>query len=164
MADNTIEITVQNTDVLDVSIKEETITTNIEEQQINIEVDKIIEIYGGNNRIVYAFVTAQDISIHRAVAINSEGKLIYADNSDISTLNKLIGVSLKSVVSGAGCDVLILGDLTDQSFTLSGDSVYVGASGNLVTTPPSIGYLQKIGTVINATTMYIEKEMPIKLN
>jgi len=166
MADNTLDIVVQDKDVLEVSVKDNNILASIEEQQINVEVDKVVEISGGSsddNRTIHSFGTAQNINIHRAVALDSDGELIYADNNDITTLNRLIGISLQSVLKGEGCNVLILGDMTDPSFTLSGDSVYVGTSGDLLTTPPSAGYAQKIGTVINATTIYVEKEMPIKL-
>jgi len=159
MVNDTLGITVKNGDILKVEVKKEI---------VNVSLDRVVATwYGASgayaNTVTKSYIANTNIGIHRAVALNNEGKLIVADNTDLSTLNKVIGVSLQSVLTDTPCEVLVLGELTDQSFNFNGSVVYVGSGGILTTTPPSSGYILQMGTVVNPTTVYIEKQMPIKL-
>lgn len=165
MADE-INVTFDKGTITNVSVSSrDDINVEIARDDINVEIDRILYIkvpQGGTN--VTGFVTSENINIHRLVAVNADGTIRYASNDDLTTMNRVIGLSLQSVNMGGYCEVLRHGEVHDPSFNFSGTNLYVGANGMITTIPPTSGYLQVVGTVINATTIYIDIFEPLQLS
>lgn len=133
-------------------------------EPINVSLQEVLYQTTSNNDPNSIYLpTAIDIGVHRVVAVNNSGELIYADNTDLDTMNRVIGVSLQSVSAGGNCKVLRHGEIEDQSFNFIGDNLYVGATGAITTTPPNVGYSQIIGTIITLTKIYIDINEPLQL-
>lgn len=112
----------------------------------------------------YFYGTAgQNLLSNKIVAIVN-GAVVYADNTDISQYNKVIGMTVHSANTGDEIKVLTDGYLDGMSITIDSD-YFVGINGDMTTVVPSgTVYLQNIGFGINATTLMINLDEPLLLN
>lgn len=161
-----INVTFDKGAITNVSVSaRDDINVEIARDDINVEIDRILYIKVPQDFTnTTAFVTSENINIHRLVAVNADGTIRYASNDDLTTMNRVIGLSLQSVNMGGYCEVLRHGEVHDSSFNFSGTNLYVGVNGMITTIPPTSGYLQVVGTVINATTIYIDIFEPLQLS
>ena len=95
---------------------------------------------------------------NRAVTV-----LGYSDNLDISTINKFIGVTNNAATIGTPITIITNGEVSGFSGLTPNNSVYISTNGTLVYSVPSTGYIQKIGVVLNATTILINNDLGIQV-
>jgi hypothetical protein len=95
---------------------------------------------------------------NRAVTV-----LGYADNLDSVTINKFIGVTNNAANSGSLVTVITNGEVSGFSGLIPNDSVYISTNGTLTYSVPSSGYIQKIGVVLNSTTILINNDLGIQV-
>lgn len=62
-----------------------------------------------------------------------------ASNTNLSCLNRILGVATTSVLAGNTVTIKQLGDLAFASGFTKGGKVYLGTAGNLTITPPTLG-------------------------
>lgn len=119
---------------------------------------------GGASNEQVAYVAAETLSGHVAVALDDDGELIKADNTETSHMGRVIGVTTQAISIGATGYVQTYGSLTEPTWTWTmGSPVYLSAVGALTQTPPSTGFSLKIGIPEDATTLFIRIGEPIQL-
>lgn len=102
------------------------------------------------------------LSAGRAVALDIDNKLIYADRLNPSTAYTFYGFTTTSGATGVG--VLLSGVFTDVGLSLTPDEpVFLDTNGNFTQIPPTSGYLLIIGSAITTNKILIIKGTPIFL-
>ena len=95
---------------------------------------------------------------NRAVTI-----LGYADNLNNATINKFIGITNNAANSGSPVTIVTNGEVSGFSGLIPNDSVYISTNGTLSYSVPNSGYIQKIGVVLNSTTILINNDLGIQV-
>lgn len=101
-----------------------------------------------------------DLSGHRVVVTTAMG-VNYADNTEVSHVDLVLGVTNSAVLSGGSVIITISGELTEPSWSWSLGKVYVGQNGMLTQTLPLSGFIQIIGVATSPTTLLIAPKVPI---
>ncbi len=95
------------------------------------------------------------------VAVTTSGKI--ADSGNLAHLGKVVGITTAAIVSGFSGSVQFIGELNNPAWTwTAGDSIFPNGVG-LSSTAPSSGWVKKLGTAKNPTTVIIELEESILL-
>lgn len=107
---------------------------------------------------------AFNLSGHRAVYVNDSKLLEYADNTTAAHANRVFGITIRAVAGGSRASVMIFGKLTEPSWSwFTGQSIFLGADGQLQQTRPSSGFVLKLGYAVSNTTMFVDIKSPIFL-
>lgn len=86
--------------------------------------------------------------------------LNYADNTNLSHIGNILGISLNAVNTGQELNLMFSGELDGfSSLTLS--PVYLSTNGTITQTPPTTGFILRIGTAISSTKILISLSTPI---
>ena len=109
------------------------------------------------NQTQYSAATA--LSGHRAVILNGNGMLEYADSSTLSHAGRIIGIT-----TNGGTSIIVQSclNLVEPSWTWDVTlPIFLGTNGSLTQTPPFSGFVQYLGFPSNSITMFIEIFPPI---
>ena len=79
----------------------------------------------------------------------------YADNIDVATLNKAIGITKTSALSGAEVEIVTVAELNGFSGLSINEIVYLASNGTVTQVLPVSGYIQQIGVASSSTTILI---------
>ncbi len=91
------------------------------------------------------YPAGETLSAGRVVVIDG-GDAFYFQPSDASHSGRAFGITTTSAVTGADISIQISGEATDAAFSAFSDvPLYVGDDGELQTTWPATGILQKAG-------------------
>jgi hypothetical protein len=106
--------------------------------------------------------SAAALSSSRAVSVALDGRVAYPDRTLTDDAMRFIGILMTSA-SAADESVTVRrqGRVSELAWSWTPGPVWVGDSGVLTQTPPASGWLLRVGTAINATTIDIEPEPPI---
>jgi hypothetical protein len=118
-------------------------------------------LIGGSTVAVQA---GEALGGHRIVYKNNDGKVYYADCTEISHLNRILGLTVGAINSQANGVVLCFGLITEPSWTWTmGLSVYLSTSGLLTQTAPTSDFALIVGFPTATTSMFIDIQMPVML-
>ena len=102
---------------------------------------------------------AIDLGGNRVVTGNS----VYADNTDLATIGKVIGLTIGAVTSGLPVSIVANGELDGFSGLEINAPIYLSVNGTTTQALPATGYLQKLGIAISATKILIRINEPLAL-
>ncbi len=149
-----------------------------DEIQIVIEVDTEVELVelgeqgprgiqgipgpaGGATLIT---VGASPISGHAAVALGTDGLLIYADCTNPAHLGAVLGVVANAYGAGDSAVVQTSFDISHAGWAFTHGPVFAGAGGALVQAlPPGALFAQVLGYALSATRIHIDVQPPIAI-
>ncbi len=116
----------------------------------------------------YAVGTAATpLSGHRAVTAGPDGTWRYASNDNLADLAAPLWITIGAVDAGAQGEAVILGPITDPTWSWTPGPVYLGMNGLLTQTPPTApdaAFLVQIGFATSATTLFVDRNPSIKLS
>ena len=116
----------------------------------------------GISNITYP--AAQALGGHRVVILNDGLEADYADATDLTHINRILGLTLGAVIQGDAVTILTGGDVIEPSWSWTlGLPVYLGSNGLLTQTRPIIGFNLIVGFPLSATEMFFQKREPIIL-
>jgi hypothetical protein len=85
--------------------------------------------------------------------INSDGTK--ANSAIVGKRGQLIGLALANINNGLSGNAVLFGEITNPAWSfVAGNIVYLNGT-TVSTTPPSTGFIQKIGTMKSSTTLEI---------
>jgi hypothetical protein len=108
-----------------------------------------------------AITAGENLGGHRAV-ITTNGLAYYADNTDATHVNRVIGITSGAVSAGGSASVITLGDITGLSGLTPDEAIYLSAAGVLTQTVPASGFIQQIGTAIAIDRMAVNIRIAIQ--
>lgn len=157
----TAPLTVDETTISAPLTTEETVV-NAPVEVHNIVINAPITIGGaGSASPLDYYEAAVDLSGHRAVAFNEDGKVIYADASlEVAAR----GMIRDSVSTGALVKVYPGGWVNGFSGLQIGAAYWLKNDGQISTVPPDSGILQSIGAPVTETIFLVEVSEPTSIN
>jgi hypothetical protein len=87
----------------------------------------------------------------------------YADNSDILSFSKVLGISKGAVSTGSTLEIVTASELSGFTGLISNELIYLGLNGLITQTVPTQGILQKLGIATSSTTIQINIDEPLLL-
>jgi hypothetical protein len=106
-------------------------------------------------------LAATPLGGHRVVVLNDSEQAIYADNTDLTHADKVLGVTMGAVDAAASVVVQTYGEMVEPSFSLTpGGAVYVSTNGLFTQTSPASGFTRAIGFALAATKLFIDLSVP----
>jgi hypothetical protein len=102
-------------------------------------------------QIVSRFITPVALSGGKAVLAD----LRYADSTDVSTVGLLLGITQGAAIAGGWVSVVSIGILNGLAGLTPFMPIYLSTVGNITQTPPTTGYIQRLGVAIASDTIYI---------
>ena len=103
-----------------------------------------------------ALVAATTLSGHRVLAIDSEGKAIYAQHTDNTAL-AVQGINTQAGVAGDALQIFSSGKLTWPAGGLTaGLPLFLTTDGQLSHTPPTSGWIRQIAVAVSADLISID--------
>lgn len=97
----------------------------------------------------------QALGGHRAV-IATETGCNYADNTNPFHANRIVGITESAVGIGVLTAVVTAGPIAGYDGLTFGQPIYVSTIGTLTQTPPTTGFVQRIGTATSATDFVVQ--------
>ena len=108
-------------------------------------------------------IAGEILNGQRAVYVAADGKAYLADQSSVTSV-RTMGLCQGAVILGATASIQTCGVLTEPSWTWTGDAlVWLAASGQLTQTPPTTGYLVKVGVPVGPTKLLIAPQIMARL-
>jgi hypothetical protein len=109
-------------------------------------------------------LTAVAVGGHRVVVLDANEEAVYADNTDLTHADKILGVTTGAADQGEFVTIKTYGEMIEPSFAWVQDqAVYVGTNGIMTQTPPIVGFSRIIGFPIAATKLFIDLSTPVTL-
>jgi hypothetical protein len=110
-------------------------------------------------------VSGTNLSGHRAISTNSSGEAIYADNSTTELASAAIGITTGASTTGSIIYAITNGGtIVEPSWSWTPQlPIFLGTSGLLTQTAPTIGAILQLGIALSATKMIVDIKMPIIL-
>jgi len=132
--------------------------------RLQITKPSVTTIVQGAEQNVISYTAGAPLSGHRAVVMQDDGTINYADNTNPSHAFRVIGITTGAIASDVAGDVRIFGRITEPSWSWAiGDPVYLSTAGMLTQTPPAAGFLLKIGCPEASDTLLVKIGEPIIL-
>ncbi len=106
----------------------------------------------------YSYITGEALGGHRAIVIDNN-LAYYADCTNLSHINKPIGISSNSSSLGGNVTVVFFGELEEVSWNWDiTKPIFIGTNGLLTQIPTTSGFSCIIATPITTTKIFIEKQ------
>lgn len=99
---------------------------------------------------------------HRAVIATATG-CNYADNTNASHANHVMGITNGAVSAGATAQIIAMAELTGFSGLTPGWPLFLSTNGVLTQAIPGTGFIQQLGIASSATTVLINLQPAIQL-
>ncbi len=86
-----------------------------------------------------------------------------ADSSNTNHIGRIAGITIAACEKDVSTSVIVIGPVTNTSWTWNpGDELYLNGSGNLSTTAPTSGFVQKIATAKSANIIELLFSPPVR--
>lgn len=122
---------------------------------------------GSSSSETQTAIAAVNLSGHRAVTTQSDGTLIYADNTILGHRGRPLWITTGAILTGASGTVVSHGRIVEPTWAWSPGTVYLDANGFLTQTPPTFGggaaFLAVVGNAVDATTLFVTRYPSIVL-
>ena len=115
---------------------------------------------GGDASFDYAATAGENMGAYKLVRI-ALGTVYLADKDNVAYVQDTLGLTTTVSTTGNPVTIQTSGEVTDVGWAWAAGSVFMGDSGELTQTPSTVGILQKIGTVLTATSILIDIDDPI---
>jgi len=109
-------------------------------------------------------VAGTNLSGHRVVIKDNDGKIYYADKDTPTHLWKVLGITFASALLGNTVNIEAFGRVVETSWAwVMGVPIFCGNNGILTQSPPSSGFSLILGTPMSATEMFVNIKQAIML-
>lgn len=113
---------------------------------------------GGSDYSGTPILLAEDVPAGRAVT--SAGLL--ADSSNASDAGRVVGIAAVGGPAGSTISVFPIGLVQLAGFS-AGDLLWLGASGQLVASPPTVGFRQRLAVAVSGSFVAVSLAEPVVL-
>ncbi len=114
------------------------------------------------NRFDFRAVAQSNLSGHRAVRLNADGKFEYAALT-VDSVFETCGITVGAISQNQTGVARSVGVIDEGSWAWQTGAIFLAADGILTQTPPTSGYLLEVARAISATKILVSIKQPIKL-
>lgn len=101
-------------------------------------------------------ICVTNVSGHRVLALNSEGKAVYANSSDETALS-VQGINIQAGISGEELVVIKYGPVVWPAGGLTtGEPLFLRENGMISHEPPTTGWLRQIAVALSSSMISID--------
>jgi hypothetical protein len=154
--------TVEYVDVVPISVNEGTQSFVFEEIQVfNVIPTETLVINSSTsalNSIIQ--IATRDIGGLRVLLADQS----YADQANINSYGKVIGLSKGAVVTGGLLEIVTASELSGFTGLIPNTQVYLGLNGLITQAVPTSGFIQQLGVAISSTTILVNINLPLLLS
>lgn len=125
---------------------------------ITVEVVALGGGAGAAGALTFSGVAGENLSGHHAVYVASDGLVYLADPGDLASA--AIGVTTGAAAEGDTVTVATAGRVNGFSGLVPGSVYWLNAAGDVLEDVPGSGFVQDLGTAIDAQTMVIRVGAP----
>jgi len=102
---------------------------------------------------------------HRMVVLNDAGAAVYADHTNLTHANKVLGMTTGAASMGAIATIQTGGEHTEPSWSWTlNQPIYLNTTGLLTQVTPTTGFSLILGFPITTTSAFFAMREPIILN
>lgn len=105
------------------------------------------------------YVASTALGGHRVVVLNASEQLEYADNTNLTHADKVLGLTTGAVGSGSTVAIRYLGEMVEPSWSWTLNSpIFLGTNGLLTQTRPTApgSFVLQVAFPISATKVFID--------
>ncbi|WP_051331767.1 hypothetical protein [Methylocaldum szegediense] len=108
------------------------------------------------------YTAGEALGGHRMVVLNAQQKAIYADSSDPTHVDKVLGLTLGAAAQDALVTVQNSGEISEPSWNWAlNQPVFLGTQGQLTQTPPATGFVLMVGFPTSSNTLFLDIKQAI---
>ena len=153
---------------VDVSVVSQSVTVSPTVNQVTISPTGLPGPKGdkgdpGDVQELYSMVSGEAVDSLRVVRRESDGLGYIVSSDTVGDAHTVIGVSTQTVTLGGTFNYVARGELQDANLSLVDGAVYVGVDGVLTQTPPTTGFVLKVGHAVNSDTLFVDVGVPVEL-
>ena len=151
---------------ISLQISQENLNLNITEQNTELTLNSGIKGDKGEKGDTgnsgasssYIYTAGEILGGHRAIIIDNN-LAYYADCTNLSHINKPIGISSNASISGGNVTVVFYGEMEEASWNWDiTKPIWISTNGLLTQTTPVTGFLCIIAFPVTATKIFIDKQ------
>lgn len=122
---------------------------------------------GSSDDVRFTVTAGDTLSGHRAVWAQSDGTIVYSDNSALASRYFPVWLTLEAIPLGGSGLVLAVGLISESSWSwTAGMPIYLGMTGNLTQAAPSnppAAFSLRVAVAVTTTQVYFNPKSPILL-
>jgi hypothetical protein len=148
---NAIDNFISGIEMQTISVVTPTITTNI--------------TYNETLNIIDSYKAGQNLLAYRIVIIDNDNLVYYADSSNLTHVNKVIGITLVSINKGGNVRIQTFGEIRESAWewnTLL--SLFLSTEGQILQVSPEIGFSLEVGRPLTPDALFLNIQQPIILS
>ncbi|HNR64734.1 MAG TPA: hypothetical protein PKJ95_00405 [Atribacterota bacterium] len=158
--------------VIKPAITQSAISIKISEEPVKIEIPEGVKGDKGDKGDTgesgslssYTYTAGEILGGHRVIIIDNN-LAYYADNTNLSHVNKPIGISNNASDEGGEVTIVFYGEMEESSWNWDVDKpIWISTNGLLIQTPPETGFSCIIAFPIAQTKIFIEKQEILIIN
>ncbi len=155
--------------IIDAGVESVTVIPSLDTHTVVVNADSLVTIAAGtqgpqgirgpiglSGAGLIELTAGMDVGGNRVVTGSAE----YADNTDLSTIGRIIGITVGAALSGSLVNIMANGELDGFYGLTVNEPVYLSTNGTITQALPTAGYLQKLGVAISATSILINISNP----
>lgn len=154
--------TIEYVDVLPITVNEGTQSFIFEEVQVfNVIPTETIVVNSSTSALnSFIQVATRDLGGLRVLLADQS----YADQSNINSYGKVIGLSKGAVVTGGLLEIVTASELDGFTGLIPNTQVYLGLNGLITQTVPTSGFIQQLGVALTSTSILVNISLPLLLS
>jgi hypothetical protein len=154
--------TIEYIDVVPITVNEGTQSFVFEEIQVfNIVPTETLVVNSSTSALnSFIQIALRDIGGLRVLLTDQS----YADQSDINSYGKVIGLSKGAVVTGSMLEIVTASELNGFTALIPNTQVYLGLNGIITQTVPTTGFIQQLGVALTPTSILVNISLPLLLS
>jgi hypothetical protein len=154
--------TIEYIDIVPITVNEGTQSFVFEEIQVfNIIPTETIVVNSSTSALnSFIQVATRDIGGLRVLLADQS----YADQFNIDSYGKVIGLSKGAVVTGGLLEIVTASELAGFTGLIPNTQVYLGLNGLITQTVPTSGFIQQLGVALTSTTILVNISLPFLLS
>lgn len=154
--------TIEYIDIVPITVNEGTQSFVFEEIQVFDVIPTETIVINSSTSALNSFiqVATRDIGGLRVLLADQS----YADQINISSYGKVIGLSKGAVVTGGLLEIVTASELDGFTGLIPNTQVYLGLNGLITQTVPTSGFIQQLGVAITSTSILVNLSLPLLLS
>jgi hypothetical protein len=114
--------------------------------------------------IVSDHLAGEALGGHRGVIVGNDNRLYYADQSNLTHFNRVLGITTGAAGEDDPAIVRVGGIMAEPTWNWDlARFIYLGTNGLLTQTAPVTGFLLEIGWPVSPTSMMVHIKIPLFL-
>lgn len=109
-------------------------------------------------------VAGETLGGHRMVVLDGAGDAYYADSTDLTHVDRVLGMTSGAASLGGSVGIQILGEIIEVSWSWTlNQPIFLSTSGQLTQTAPTTGFSLVVGFPITSTSMVLSIQRAVIL-